>query len=55
MASWSAPSPSLVEYFEGQTSFQCGYCKNKLGSRSYEVGNMCTNLSWIKHAVLSIQ
>ncbi|XP_021022638.1 arginyl-tRNA--protein transferase 1 isoform X2 [Mus caroli] len=35
MASWSAPSPSLVEYFEGQTSFQCGYCKNKLGSRSY--------------------
>ncbi|XP_052053182.1 arginyl-tRNA--protein transferase 1 isoform X5 [Apodemus sylvaticus] len=35
MASWSAPSPSLVEYFEGQTSFQCGYCKNNFGSRSY--------------------
>lgn len=35
MASWSAPSPSLVEYFEGQTSFQCGYCKNNFGSRSH--------------------
>ncbi|XP_034362297.1 arginyl-tRNA--protein transferase 1 isoform X1 [Arvicanthis niloticus] len=35
MASWSAPSPSLVEYFEDQTSFQCGYCKNNFGSRSH--------------------
>uniref|UniRef100_A0ABK0LEX7 Arginyl-tRNA--protein transferase 1 n=1 Tax=Rattus norvegicus TaxID=10116 RepID=A0ABK0LEX7_RAT len=35
MASWSAPSPSLVEYFEGQTSFQCGYCKSNFGSRSH--------------------
>lgn len=28
MASWSAPTFSLVEYFESQTVFQCGYCKN---------------------------
>ncbi|XP_038200576.1 arginyl-tRNA--protein transferase 1 isoform X5 [Arvicola amphibius] len=28
MASWSAPTFSLVEYFESQTLFQCGYCKN---------------------------
>lgn len=35
MASWSAPSPSLVEYFEGQTSFQCGYCKSNFGSCSH--------------------
>ncbi|CAO2583556.1 Arginyl-tRNA--protein transferase 1 [Lemmus lemmus] len=28
MASWSAPTLSLVEYFESQTLFQCGYCKN---------------------------
>lgn len=34
MASWSAPTFSLVEYFESQTSFQCGYCKNVAGSVS---------------------
>lgn len=34
MASWSAPSPSLVEYFEGQSLYQCGYCKNESCSLS---------------------
>ncbi|XP_028723990.1 arginyl-tRNA--protein transferase 1 isoform X5 [Peromyscus leucopus] len=35
MASWSAPSPSLVEYFEDRSFFHCGYCKNKSGSLSH--------------------
>lgn len=34
MASWSAPSPSVV-YFEGRTSYPCGYCKNSFGSRAH--------------------
>ncbi|XP_057164607.1 arginyl-tRNA--protein transferase 1 isoform X23 [Ursus arctos] len=34
MASWAALSPSIVEYFEGEDSYRCGYCKNESGSRS---------------------
>ncbi|XP_023564731.1 arginyl-tRNA--protein transferase 1 isoform X7 [Octodon degus] len=34
MASWSALSPSIVEYFEGEDFYRCGYCKNESGSRS---------------------
>ncbi|XP_008825500.1 arginyl-tRNA--protein transferase 1 isoform X6 [Nannospalax galili] len=35
MASWSAHSPSIVEYFEGEDFYRCGYCKNEAGSRSH--------------------
>ncbi|XP_039106383.1 arginyl-tRNA--protein transferase 1 isoform X3 [Hyaena hyaena] len=34
MASWAALSPSIVEYFDGEDSYRCGYCKNESGSRS---------------------
>ncbi|XP_044791081.1 arginyl-tRNA--protein transferase 1 isoform X10 [Bubalus bubalis] len=34
MASWAALSPSIVEYFEGEDFYRCGYCKNESGSRS---------------------
>ncbi|XP_076982373.1 arginyl-tRNA--protein transferase 1 isoform X18 [Tamandua tetradactyla] len=34
MASWAAVSPSIVEYFEGEDFYRCGYCKNESGSRS---------------------
>ncbi|XP_046304650.1 arginyl-tRNA--protein transferase 1 isoform X3 [Marmota monax] len=34
MASWNALSPSIVEYFEGEDFYRCGYCKNESGSRS---------------------
>ncbi|KAM6185936.1 arginyl-tRNA--protein transferase 1 isoform 1-T1 [Rhynchocyon petersi] len=34
MASWAALSPSIVEYFEGEDFYRCGYCKNETGSRS---------------------
>ncbi|XP_036754898.2 arginyl-tRNA--protein transferase 1 isoform X7 [Manis pentadactyla] len=34
MASWATLSPSIVEYFEGEDSYLCGYCKNETGSRS---------------------
>lgn len=34
MASCAALSPSLVEYFEGEDFYRCGYCKNESGSRS---------------------
>ncbi|XP_020027351.1 arginyl-tRNA--protein transferase 1 isoform X9 [Castor canadensis] len=35
MASWNALSPSIVEYFEGEDFYRCGYCKNESGSRSH--------------------
>ncbi|KAM4851472.1 arginyl-tRNA--protein transferase 1 isoform 5-T5 [Thomomys bottae] len=35
MASWNARSPSIVEYFEGEDFYRCGYCKNESGSRSH--------------------
>ncbi|XP_051049106.1 arginyl-tRNA--protein transferase 1 isoform X2 [Phodopus roborovskii] len=35
MASWSAPAPSLIEYFEGRSLYQCGYCKDDSCSVSY--------------------
>ncbi|XP_070288114.1 arginyl-tRNA--protein transferase 1 isoform X5 [Myotis yumanensis] len=35
MASCAALSPSLVEYFEGEDFYRCGYCKNESGSRSH--------------------
>ncbi|XP_055976919.1 arginyl-tRNA--protein transferase 1 isoform X1 [Sorex fumeus] len=28
-------SPSIVEYFEGEDAYRCGYCKNEAGSRSH--------------------
>ncbi|XP_060027139.1 arginyl-tRNA--protein transferase 1 isoform X11 [Erinaceus europaeus] len=31
MASWAA---SIVEYFEGEDAYRCGYCKSQAGSRS---------------------
>ncbi|XP_004579820.2 arginyl-tRNA--protein transferase 1 isoform X4 [Ochotona princeps] len=34
MASCAAVSPSIVEYFEGEDFYRCGYCKNESGSRS---------------------
>ncbi|XP_032986937.1 arginyl-tRNA--protein transferase 1 isoform X2 [Rhinolophus ferrumequinum] len=34
MASWVALSSSVVEYFEGEDFYRCGYCKNESGSRS---------------------
>uniref|UniRef100_A0A3Q2LD83 Arginyl-tRNA--protein transferase 1 n=1 Tax=Equus caballus TaxID=9796 RepID=A0A3Q2LD83_HORSE len=34
MAFWAALSPSIVEYFEGEDFYRCGYCKNESGSRS---------------------
>ncbi|XP_036684384.1 arginyl-tRNA--protein transferase 1 isoform X1 [Balaenoptera musculus] len=34
MASWAALSPSIVEYFQGEDFYRCGYCKNESGSRS---------------------
>ncbi|XP_074195061.1 arginyl-tRNA--protein transferase 1 isoform X3 [Rhinolophus sinicus] len=34
MASWVAVSSSVVEYFEGEDFYRCGYCKNESGSRS---------------------
>nr|XP_031317747.1 arginyl-tRNA--protein transferase 1 isoform X2 [Camelus dromedarius] len=34
MASWASLSPSIVEYFEGEDFYRCGYCKNESGSRS---------------------
>ncbi|KAM9618148.1 arginyl-tRNA--protein transferase 1 isoform 12-T12 [Trichechus inunguis] len=34
MASWAALSPSIVEYFEGEDFYRCGYCKNESGSLS---------------------
>ncbi|XP_003483614.1 arginyl-tRNA--protein transferase 1 isoform X8 [Sus scrofa] len=34
MASWARLSPSIVEYFEGEDFYRCGYCKNETGSRS---------------------
>ncbi|XP_006831480.1 PREDICTED: arginyl-tRNA--protein transferase 1 isoform X1 [Chrysochloris asiatica] len=34
MASGAALSPSIVEYFEGEDFYRCGYCKNESGSRS---------------------
>lgn len=34
MASWTSLSPSIVEYFEGEDFYRCGYCKNESGSRS---------------------
>ncbi|XP_027992195.1 arginyl-tRNA--protein transferase 1 isoform X15 [Eptesicus fuscus] len=34
MASCAALSSSLVEYFEGEDFYRCGYCKNESGSRS---------------------
>ncbi|XP_012636700.2 arginyl-tRNA--protein transferase 1 isoform X1 [Microcebus murinus] len=34
MASWATLSPSIVEYFEGEDFYRCGYCKNESGSRS---------------------
>ncbi|XP_070115143.1 arginyl-tRNA--protein transferase 1 isoform X5 [Equus caballus] len=34
MACWAALSPSIVEYFEGEDFYRCGYCKNESGSRS---------------------
>ncbi|XP_062071021.1 arginyl-tRNA--protein transferase 1 isoform X7 [Lepus europaeus] len=34
MAAWAAVSPSVVEYFEGEDFYRCGYCKNESGSRS---------------------
>lgn len=34
MASWAALSSSIVEYFEGEDFYRCGYCKNESGSRS---------------------
>uniref|UniRef100_A0A5F9D1U0 Arginyl-tRNA--protein transferase 1 n=1 Tax=Oryctolagus cuniculus TaxID=9986 RepID=A0A5F9D1U0_RABIT len=35
MAAWAAVSPSVVEYFEGEDFYRCGYCKNESGSRSH--------------------
>ncbi|XP_003787151.1 arginyl-tRNA--protein transferase 1 isoform X3 [Otolemur garnettii] len=35
MASWAGLSPSIVEYFEGEDFYRCGYCKNESGSRSH--------------------
>lgn len=34
MASWAALSSSIVEYFQGEDFYRCGYCKNESGSRS---------------------
>ncbi|XP_036278881.1 arginyl-tRNA--protein transferase 1 isoform X10 [Pipistrellus kuhlii] len=34
MASCAALSSSLVEYFEGEDFYRCGYCKDETGSRS---------------------
>lgn len=34
MASRAALSSSIVEYFEGEDFYRCGYCKNESGSRS---------------------
>ncbi|XP_062958472.1 arginyl-tRNA--protein transferase 1 isoform X6 [Cynocephalus volans] len=34
MAAWATLSPSIVEYFEGEDFYRCGYCKNESGSRS---------------------
>lgn len=28
-------SPSIVEYFDGEDAYRCGYCKNQSGSRSH--------------------
>ncbi|XP_037353177.1 arginyl-tRNA--protein transferase 1 isoform X6 [Talpa occidentalis] len=35
MAAWAALSPSIVEYFEGEDAYRCGYCKSESGSRSH--------------------
>ncbi|KAM9062963.1 arginyl-tRNA--protein transferase 1 isoform X1 [Sarcophilus harrisii] len=34
MAAASGTSPTIVEYFEGEDFYRCGYCKNETGSRS---------------------
>ncbi|XP_044516128.1 arginyl-tRNA--protein transferase 1 [Gracilinanus agilis] len=34
MAAAPGTSPTIVEYFEGEDFYQCGYCKNETGSRS---------------------
>ncbi|XP_072480666.1 arginyl-tRNA--protein transferase 1 isoform X10 [Notamacropus eugenii] len=34
MAAAPGPSPTIVEYFEGEDFYRCGYCKNETGSRS---------------------
>lgn len=34
MASCTALSSSIVEYFQGDGFYRCGYCKNESGSRS---------------------
>ncbi|KAM7073245.1 arginyl-tRNA--protein transferase 1 isoform 12-T12 [Molossus nigricans] len=34
MAACAALASSLVEYFEGEDFYRCGYCKNESGSRS---------------------
>ncbi|XP_043841802.1 arginyl-tRNA--protein transferase 1 isoform X6 [Dromiciops gliroides] len=34
MAAAPGTSPTIVEYFEGEDFYRCGYCKNETGSRS---------------------
>ncbi|XP_074089584.1 arginyl-tRNA--protein transferase 1 isoform X3 [Macrotis lagotis] len=34
MAAAPGASPTIVEYFEGEDFYRCGYCKNETGSRS---------------------
>ncbi|XP_027695665.1 arginyl-tRNA--protein transferase 1 isoform X4 [Vombatus ursinus] len=34
MAAALGTSPTIVEYFEGEDFYRCGYCKNETGSRS---------------------
>ncbi|XP_007478948.1 arginyl-tRNA--protein transferase 1 isoform X1 [Monodelphis domestica] len=34
MAAAPGTSPTIVEYFEGEDFYHCGYCKNETGSRS---------------------